>query len=42
MAVPIMRGALKYVIHTRVGDGPKYLDDAEENHLLTAKGEEKK
>ena len=31
------KGALKYVIHTKVGDGPRILD-GEEHRLLDARG----
>ncbi len=34
--LPVHEGSLKYVIHTRVGDGPKVI--GEQEHLLNING----
>ena len=37
ISMDVRKGALKYVIHTRVGDGPRVLE-GEEHRLLDARG----
>ena len=37
ISMDVKKGALKYVIHTKVGDGPRVLE-GEEHRLLDARG----